>query len=267
MQSCIVIQPNQLGLKQRLGKLHQETLKPGSHFLNPFTSIVYRYDMRIQKYNEIDEYPTQEGLEVKADMNLLYHIKPEAVRDIHLKFGPGFQKQFISSNFRSIIREVYIRYDSKELIIKKEELEDEIIKRLKPVMAPYGFEVDDVLVSDIDLPAEVNQAIKNKVKAEQVAKEKVIDIENDRRQVDFDIEKQRKVSEFSVEQEKRMAERKQIEAEAIKKYQLTINESITEKLLKYKELEITKELVNSPNSKLIITDGKSPVTIHANGEK
>jgi len=49
----------------------------------------------------------------------------------------------------------------------------------------------------------------------------------------------------------------QIEANAIKNYQNTINSSLTDKLLKYKSIEVTKELVKSPNAKIIITDGRS----------
>jgi hypothetical protein len=40
-------------------------------------------------------------------------------------------------------------------------------------------------------------------------------------------------------------------------YQNTINASLTDRLLKYKSIEVTKELVTSPNAKIIITDGKS----------
>jgi hypothetical protein len=56
----------------------------------------------------------------------------------------------------------------------------------------------------------------------------------------------------------------QIEANAIKNYQLTINPSLTDKLLKYKSIEVTKELVKSPNAKVIITDGKTMMLNNVN---
>jgi hypothetical protein len=50
-----------------------------------------------------------------------------------------------------------------------------------------------------------------------------------------------------------------IESEGIRKSQDILNSSITDKLIKFKALEITRDLVKSPNTKVIITDGKSPV--------
>ena len=55
-----------------------------------------------------------------------------------------------------------------------------------------------------------------------------------------------------------------IEAEAIKKQQAIINSTLNDLLIKYKSLEITRELVNSKNTKVIITDGKSPVIVNDN---
>lgn len=76
-------------------------------------------------------------------------------------------------------------------------------------------------------------------------------------QEDFDIEIREKELKFSLEKQKNDSLIMQIDANAVKNYQNTINSSLTERLLKYKSIEVTKELVKSPNAKVIITDGKS----------
>ena len=48
------------------------------------------------------------------------------------------------------------------------------------------------------------------------------------------------------------AERKRIEAEGIKQYQNIVSQSLSERLLKWQGIEATKELANSPNSKIVI---------------
>ena len=114
-----------------------------------------------------------------------------------------------------------------------------------------------MLVKDIDMPGEVLRAIEDKAKAEQVAKETNIELETKRQQEDFDLETKAKELKFSIDQEKSDSLKMQIEANAIRNYQNTINPSLTDKLLKYKSIEVTKALMNSPNAKIIITDGKS----------
>ena len=59
-------------------------------------------------------------------------------------------------------------------------------------------------------------------------------------------------------------DRKRIEAEGVRDAQLIIKEGISEGNIEWRSLEVLKEISTSPNAKLIITDGKTPVLI--NGE-
>ena len=58
------------------------------------------------------------------------------------------------------------------------------------------------------------------------------------------------------------AERKRIEAQGVRDAQLIIKEGITDENIKWKSLEVLKEISMSPNAKLILTDGKTPVLIN-----
>jgi prohibitin 1 len=51
----------------------------------------------------------------------------------------------------------------------------------------------------------------------------------------------------------------QIDASAIKNFNFMIGPSLTDRILKFKGVEAEKELSKSPNAKVIITDGKSPM--------
>jgi regulator of protease activity HflC (stomatin/prohibitin superfamily) len=140
---------------------------------------------------------------------------------------------------------------------ERETIEKNIEDKLKTDISQYGVIVDDVLVKDIDMPAEVLRVIEEKAKAEQLAKQIRLELQTKREQEDFDIETRRKELNFALEKQKSEAEQMDIEAAAIKNYQNKINESLTDKILKYKSIEITKELMKSPNTKIIITDGKT----------
>jgi prohibitin 1 len=87
--------------------------------------------------------------------------------------------------------------------------------------------------------------------------------EKKKREIESSIEEQRMEQNFAVEKQKKDAERSLIEAEATRKAQTLTNSAITELMIKYKQIEVMKALANSPNSKLIITDGKTPLTLRA----
>ncbi len=68
--------------------------------------------------------------------------------------------------------------------------------------------------------------------------------------------------EFVLQTEIKEADRKRIEAEGIRDAQNIIKEGISETNIEWRSLEVLKELSASPNAKIIITDGKTPVLIN-----
>ncbi len=241
LSSCTVIRPGEVGFKQKLGKLKKSYTTGGARWYNPFVTKIIKINTRtVEVYNEL-MVPTKEGLSVKAELSLLYHLNPDSARDVYTKLGVGYEETMVLSNFRATTREISARYFAKELYAtEREKIEKAIAEQLSIAIAKHGFVVDAVLLKDIMVPDQITKAIQNKVEAEQAAL-----------QMDFVIQKQKKE-----------AERMIIEAEGIKQAQTIINEALSEKALQYKTIEMMKSLVNSPNAKIIITDGKSPVMMN-----
>jgi prohibitin 1 len=236
VQSCAVVRPGEIGIKQRLGVIIGKPIQAGTKWYNPFTCRIVKINIRtVEVFNTLP-LPTKEGLSVNTEISLLYHVKPEAANDVYIKFGTNYEEVLVLSNFRATAREISARYYAKELYAtERNKIEKAIADELSTHISGYGFVVDAVLLKDIILPKQMVQAIEDKVTAEQSAL-----------QMDFVIQKQKKE-----------AERMIIEANAIKDAQKIINESLSDKLLQYNNIEMLKSLVNSPNSKIIITDAKS----------
>ncbi len=70
--------------------------------------------------------------------------------------------------------------------------------------------------------------------------------------------------EFILAKEKKEAERKKIEAEGISNFQRIVTQGISEQLLKWKGIEATEKLAQSPNSKVVIIGGKDGLPIILN---
>ena len=68
--------------------------------------------------------------------------------------------------------------------------------------------------------------------------------------------------EFTLKQAKLEAERKVIEAQGISDAQKMISQGLTEEIIKIRTVEAFLELSKSPNTKVIITDGKSPLILN-----
>lgn len=244
--SCKIIRPGEIGLKQSMGRLSTRHFGQGAHLFNPFVTKYITMNVRTVELYETLPLPTKEGLSVNAQITLLYHVNPDSVRKVYNRFGLNYENVIVMSNFLATAREVSSRYYAKELYaIEREKVEKVVAEELRNHIGDKGFIIDAVLLKDILLPQAMVDAIQNKVNAEQAAL-----------QMDFVIAKQLKE-----------AERLRIEAEGIRRAQNIIDSSLTTKLLQYNNIQALKSLENSPNTKVIITNGQVPVFVNPTDNK
>jgi regulator of protease activity HflC (stomatin/prohibitin superfamily) len=240
LSSCAVIRPGDVGIKQQFGKLKGKTKTQGLMFFNPFTSSIVRVPIRTVNKEIRLNLPSKEGLNVQAEISILYHIEEEKVREIITRVGKRYEQTLILSTFRSASADVCARFFAKDMHSgKRGEIEKEIKSQMSILLEGRGFDIEAVLLKSITLPKGLYAAIEGKLQAEQEAQQMT----------------------FVLQREEKEAERKRIEAKGIRDAQLIIKEGITDENIKWKSLEVLKDISMSPNAKLILTDGKTPVLI------
>ncbi len=272
VQSCTVINPGEVALDIHLGKI-KRILPPGNYHTSTFRRQIIIFDSRIQEYEGKFNFHTNEGIEIESEITLTYHLLPDSLKSIYSNFGLQFKEIVIVDNLTKVIRLEGAHYKSNELLEVKNQLEDSIKFNMNNLIRYYGFEVDLVLLKHLALPPGIVATIEAKLNAVENSKKTEIDLDIKRKNRDYDLETQQKQAEleitkqrltldFAIEKQKKEAERLLIEAVAIKKQQATIDSTLTPNLLKLKSLEITRDLVKSSNTKVIITDGKSPIILN-----
>src|SRR6185437_5838626 len=185
--SCKTIQPGEVGFIVHRGQIQPGILTQGRYHYNIFGSRIFTFSTRITEFSAVMRPPTKEGLEVKMDLTVLYHIKADAAPAIFANVGEDYGKKIVINNFMAIVREYTMTYTAVELLGERETIEKNIEDKLRVAISAYGIVLDDVLVKDIDMPAEVLHAIEDRAKAEQVAKQVDLELETKRKQEDFDI--------------------------------------------------------------------------------
>ncbi|CAI8290714.1 MAG: Uncharacterised protein [Owenweeksia sp. TMED14] len=240
--SCAVVRPGEVGVKQTFGKLKKNVITPGLTGLNPFTTRLVRIPTRTVNQEVKLNLPSKEGLNVRAEISILYHVEKEKTIDIINQVGIDFEKVLILSTFRSASADVCAKFFAKDMHSgKRSFIEKEIQELMTKLLENRGFIIEAVLLKSITLPSGLYAAIESKLRAEQEAQQMV----------------------FILQRERKEADRKRIEAEGIRDAQKIIKEGITDATIEWRSLEVLKELASSTNAKIIITDGKTPVLINS----
>ena len=247
-QMFTVIPAGYAGVIDMFGNVSDNTLKPGVNLVNPIANVI-KFDTRKQELKEVMNVPSKEGLSIELELSLIFRLSMDKVNEIYKTAGDyeEYLQKIVTPNFRSVVRGVTTKYEAKALYTaEREKLESEIKSKLAAVPEMKEAIVLSAPLRQITLPTGLKNAIEDKLKAEQ--------------------ESQR--MEFILTREKQEAERKRIEAKGIADFQEIVSKGISEQLLKWKGIEATEKLANSPNSKVIVIgSGKEGLPIILGNDK
>ena len=252
-KSIIQINAGQIGVKTLFGKVQNDVLSSGLHFINPFVEV-RRLDVKTQNYtmsgihddgvkasDDAIRILTADGLEVTIDLTVLYKLIPSEAPNLVRETGEDYTDKIVRPLTRTKIRDNAVYYDAISLYsTKRDEFQQRIFKSIEDDFKKRGLILEQLLVRNITLPASVKATIEQKINAEQDAQK----------------------MQFVLLKEKQEAERKRVEAQGIADYQRIINSGLTDQQLQYEQIKAYLELAKSPNSKVIIMGkGNTPVIL------
>ena len=241
----VKITPGQKGvLFETLGDgLDKETIYgQGLHIIAPWNDMII-YDVKETETFEKMQVLSSDGLPIKIDLSIIHHPVHDRIGYLHDNIGKEYLSKIIQPALRSVTREVIGNYLPEELYnSKREEIQIEIFSKTQQIVNAKDITLPAIYIRDVTLPSTLVTAIEKKLKQQQESFE----------------------YEFKIDIAKKEAERKEIEANGIAKFQQIVNRTITPQLLKWKGVEATQEISKSPNSKVIVIgngDGDLPIIL------
>ncbi len=243
----------EVGVKSLFGKVDNDILNSGLNLVNPLVDVK-EVDVKTQNYtmsgvhDEGDKSGddairalTADGLEVVIDLTVLYRVVAADAPKLLRETGLDFRDKIVRPLTRTKIRDNAVYFTAVDLYSTKRDLfQGRIFKSIEEDFKKRGLILEQLLVRNITLPATVKVSIEEKIRAEQDAQK----------------------MEFVLQKEKQEAERKRVEAQGIADYQRIMSTGLSDKQLQYEQIQMTKGLITSPNSKVIIMGGgRTPVIL------
>lgn len=254
LTACVIqVGAGQVGVKKLFGKVQDDVLGSGLHFINPLLEIE-KLDIKTLNYtmsgvhdegsrsgDDAIKVLTSDGLEVTIDLSVLYRVVPNDAPRLLRETGIDYEDKIVRPITRTRIRDNAVYYEAVALYsTKRDEFQQRIFKNIEDDFKKRGLLLENLLVRNITLPASVRATIEQKINAEQEAQK----------------------MQFVLQKERQEAERKRVEAQGIADYQRIISESLTDKQLQYEQIKAQLELSKSQNAKTIILGkGNTPVIL------
>ena len=238
--SCTVVRQGEVGVKRKFGKIDPNVYYAGVYGVNPITTTFIKTPTRTENLELNLSLPSKEGLSINSEISILYRIKEDQAPQIIENIGQNYIRNAILPVFRSAASDISANFMAKDMHSgKRKQIETEIKERMTEVLGERGFIIEEVLMKSIELPRELSASIERKLQAEQESLS----------------------MDFVLEIERKEAERRRIEAEGNRDAQKILSQGLNEDIIKLRSIEAFKELSKSSNTKIIITDGKTPMLI------
>jgi len=205
MNPFIFVPVGYRGIGLRLGGVTGRVYSEGMNFRVPLIEGSKIIEIRVQKEQVAVSAASRDLQSVSSVIAVNFALKEDKVINLYQSVGENYKERLISPAIQESVKSVTARFTAEELITKRADVSDQILQELRSRLGEYGLQITDLNIVDFDFSPSFNQAIEQKVTAEQDA----LAAKNKLERVKFEADQ-------AVEEAKGKAEAQRVEGEALK---------------------------------------------------
>ncbi len=217
LNSFQTIKSGEVGLKVRFGKIVDTSLNEGLNLKIPYIEQIQKVNIKVQKSEITVESSTKDMQTITTTIAVNYRVDSKKASNLYKTVGNTYEITVLEPAIKESIKSAIAQYNAEEITTKRSEVSQNCLTALQGKVEKYGIVVEDFNLTDFTFSQEYTKAIEEKQVAEQ-----------------------------NLERAKLEAEAKIVEAEATKKANDLLKQSLTDEL-------IAKQFIEK-------WDGKLPTT-------
>ncbi len=221
LSSFQTIASGEVGLKVRFGKIVDSSLNEGLNLKIPYIEQIQKVNIKVQKSEITVESSTKDMQTIMTTIATNYRVDSKKASNLYKTVGNNYEVIVLEPAIKESIKSAIAKYNAEEITTKRSEVSQNCLTALQEKVEKYGIIVEDFNLTDFNFSPEYTKAIEEKQVAEQ-----------------------------KLQKTKLEAEAKIVEAEATRKANDLLKQSLTSEL-------ITKQFIEK-------WDGKLPETYAGN---
>lgn len=219
--SIKTINPGQAAVATRFGELNG--VRNDGTYLALFEGYTV-YDLKTKRVDDKHEGGSKNGQFIYVNTAFSYNLKSDKLTELYSQVGSqeDLENKFINPVIRDVIYQSTAQYTADEILPRRAEFRDVVIKTLKERLNQEYFNYVDLQITDIDFTPEYNASLEQKQIAEQnaIRDRQVAQQNNEKAKIELEtvkIDAQKKVEAARGESEAQSLLRQTLTAELIQK--------------------------------------------------
>lgn len=284
--SCATVNPGEVGVEVKFGKLNDHQYNPGFHIYSVLSDDLYILSTRMQTYTfggvqdqrrqttaETEEVNvnihsgpsiqilSSDQLQVVIDITIQYHLNGTYAPAVYREFGADYNEALVVVPVRSAVRNSASNFIARDLVTHREQLqttmEDKIAEQIALTLRAKNINaaaiiVDNVSLRQIDLPDSLENSIRQVQEQQMQTLQRQSAIETARQEA----ERLRIEAEGATQAQR-------IRAEGNAEANRIMSASLTPQIMRLRELEAQYAMNANPNARLVVVPYGQPTVISA----
>lgn len=165
--SIKIVPAGNAGVKTRFGAVQEPFLDEGIHIVFPFVEGVRRMEVKTQRFSVSSSAASRDLQVVSASIVTNFRIDKSRTPNLYQTVGPAYTSRIIEPAVHEVLKATTAKFTAEELITKRALVKEEVEQTLRERLHGRGIIIEEISITDFDFSESFNQAIEDKVTAEQ----------------------------------------------------------------------------------------------------
>lgn len=162
------IQPGDRGVAITLGKADPQFRAPGFGFKYPFITRIIPVSVKVQSVSFDAACFSSDLQNVNASVTVNYHITEDKVVTLYTTYNQNLLEGIVQPRTQEALKEITALHSAEEIVKQREQIKNVALEGLRAKTKGI-VEVDDLVIQNLQLSPELEQAIEAKMVQEQTA--------------------------------------------------------------------------------------------------
>ena len=196
------IRSGEVGLRVRFGKIIDSNLSEGFNLKIPYVEKIVKVNIKVQKVELSTMAASKDLQDIATVIAVNYRVEGDSASSLFRTVGNSYEQVILEPAIQESVKSVISKYTAEEVVTSRTEVSLNSLEELQNKVSKYGIVIDSFNVINLTFSEEYSNAIEEKQVAEQ------------------------KLATAKLE-----AEAKLVEAEATKKANELLKQSLTDELI------------------------------------
>lgn len=167
LSSIQTISSGEVGLRVRFGKIIDSNLNEGLNLKIPYIESIVKVNIKVQKAEVTTSSASKDLQDINTSIAVNYRVESKSASNLYRTVGNSYEKVVLLPAIEESIKSVISKYTAEETITSRPEVSNECMKELQAKVEKYGIVIDNFNIINLTFSEEYSRAIEEKQVAEQ----------------------------------------------------------------------------------------------------